>query len=106
MGGDVIAFGQQNDHLSFAEAVERLAGRASVELHYEEDSGRAPARPTGQRGQRTRLVAANREAAEFFAEQLGTPEAATARQFLAERGFDQPVATTTAAATPPAAGTR
>jgi DNA primase len=38
------------------------------------------------------LVAANTAAAAFFAEQLGTPEAAPARQFLAERGFDRQVA--------------
>ena len=43
-------------------------------------------------GQRARLVAANTATAAFFAEQLGTPEAAPARQFLAERGFDRQVA--------------
>ncbi len=43
-------------------------------------------------GQRARLVAANTAAAAFFAEQLGTPDAAPARQFLAERGFDRQVA--------------
>ena len=63
VGGDVISFIQQIDHLSFSEAVELLAGRANVELHYEDDSGRAtgapdraqrrPAGPPG-RGQRRR----------------------------------------------------
>ena len=50
VGGDVISFIQQIDHLSFAEAVELLAGRANVELHYEDDGGRRHrrARP-GQR---------------------------------------------------------
>ena len=38
------------------------------------------------------MVAANTAAAAFFAEQLGTPDAAPARQFLAERGFDRQVA--------------
>ncbi|MGK5111363.1 DNA primase [Geodermatophilus sp. CPCC 205506] len=93
VGGDVISFIQQIDHLSFSEAVELLAGRANLELHYEDDGGR----PTGgpdrtQVGQRARLVAANTAAAAFYAEQLGSPEAAPARQFLADRGFDRQVA--------------
>src|ERR671917_252841 len=93
VGGDVISFVQQIDHLSFAEAVELLAGRANVELHYEDDSGRATGAPDrGNVGQRARLAAATAAAAAFYAEQLGTPEAAPARQFLAERGFDRQAA--------------
>jgi DNA primase len=93
LGGDVISFVQQIDHLSFSEGVELLAGRANVELHYEDDSGRATGAPDRANvGQRARLVAANAAAAAFYVEQLGTPEAAPARQFLAERGFDRQVA--------------
>src|SRR5215203_1981494 len=93
VGGDVISFIQQIDHLSFTEAVELLAGRANIELHYEDDGGRPTGGPDRAAvGQRARLVAANAAAAAFFAEQLGTPEAAPARQFLAERGFDRQVA--------------
>jgi DNA primase len=93
VGGDVISFIQQIDHLSFSEAVELLAGRANVELHYEDDSGRATGAPDRANvGQRARLVAANAAAAAFYADQLKTPEAAPARQFLAERGFDRQVA--------------
>ncbi|MGZ4604798.1 MAG: DNA primase [Blastococcus sp.] len=93
VGGDVISFIQQIDHLSFSEAVELLAGRANVELHYEDDSGRATGGPDrAQVGQRARLVAANAAAAAFYVDQLGTPEAGPARQFLAERGFDRQVA--------------
>jgi DNA primase len=93
VGGDVIAFVQQIDHLSFTEAVELLAGRANVELHYEDDGGRPTGAPDrAGAGQRARLVAANTAAAAFYAEQLMTPEAAPARQFLAERGFDKQVA--------------
>ncbi|MCW2634668.1 MAG: dnaG2 [Blastococcus sp.] len=92
-GGDVISFIQKIDHLSFSEAVELLAGRANVELKYEDDGGRPTGAPDRANvGQRARLVAANAAAAAFFAEQLGTPEAAPARQFLAERGFDRQVA--------------
>ncbi|WP_448624546.1 DNA primase [Geodermatophilus sp. URMC 64] len=92
-GGDVIAFIQKVDHLSFSEAVEHLAGKAGVQLHYEDDGGRPTGAPDrAQAGQRARLVAANTAAAEFYAEQLKSPEAAPARQFLADRGFDRQVA--------------
>lgn len=83
-GGDVISFVQQIEHLSFAEAVQRLAARAGVELRFEE-GGYAPRR---DQGQRARLVEAHRAAAEFYAERLGAPEAELARRFLAERGFE------------------
>ena len=93
VGGDVIRFIQEMDHLSFTEAVELLAGRANVELHYEDDGGRPTGAPDrSQAGQRARLVAANAAAAAFYAEQLGSPDAAPARQFLADRGFDRQVA--------------
>jgi DNA primase len=87
-GGDVISFVQQIDHLSFAEAVERLAARAGIQLRYEQ-GGAAPIR---QQGQRARLAEANRVAATFYADQLGRAEAAPAREFLARRGFDAAVA--------------
>ncbi|MGH8894231.1 MAG: DNA primase, partial [Actinomycetes bacterium] len=87
-GGDVISFVMKIDHLSFAETIERLAGRAGVTLRYEE-GGVTPGR---QQGHRVRLVEAHRAAAEFYVEQLATPGAQTGRQFLAERGFDQTAA--------------
>ena len=58
------------------------------QLRYEE-GGAAPGR---QPGQRSRLVEAHNAAAAFYAEQLQTPAAAPARQFLTERGFDQAAA--------------
>ena len=87
-GGDVITFVQKLDHLTFAEAVEKLAGRAGVTLRYEEGG----AGVNRQQGQRTRLVDANASAAAFFVARLGAPEAAPARSFLAERGFSPEVA--------------
>jgi DNA primase len=87
-GGDAIKFLMDLDHLSFTEAVERLAGRAGVQLRYAE-AGPAPVRQTGQR---QRLVAAHAQAARFYAEQLATPGARAAREFLAERGFDRAAA--------------
>lgn len=87
-GGDVIAFLMKIDHLSFVEAVERLAERSGIQLVYE---GGAPTRQR-DKGTRTRLVDAHKAAAEFYADQLTTPDALTAREFLAERGFDQAAA--------------
>ena len=81
-GGDVFTFLQKMDHVTFSEAVERLAGRLGYELHYE-DGG-----PAADQGNRSRLLAANAAAEAFFREQLGTPAAEPARQFLGERGFD------------------
>ena len=91
-GGDVISFVQKVDHLSFAESVERLAARLGMELRYEDDDGKPGARRDGI-GQRQRLIDANRVAAAYFEEQLGSSaDAGAARQFLAERGFDQAAA--------------
>ncbi|MBN9177145.1 MAG: DNA primase [Microbacterium sp.] len=80
--GDVYSFLRAMDHLSFTEAVERLAGRIGYTLHYE-DGGAAP-----ETSGRTRLYQANTAAAEWFRSQLATPEADAARRFLGERGFD------------------
>ncbi|MBT0770858.1 DNA primase [Kineosporia sp. J2-2] len=93
-GGDVISFVQEIDHLSFAEAVERLAARIGMELRYEDDDGKDGKRPgRGDVNLRRRLLEANRAAAQYFAEQLGTsPDASIGRQFLVDRGFDQAAA--------------
>ena len=87
-GGDVISFVQKLDHLTFAEAVEKLAGRTGITLRYEEGG----AGVNRHQGQRTRLVEANKAAAEFFRQRLAAPDAAPARAFLTERGFDADVA--------------
>jgi DNA primase len=86
--GDVISFVRNNDHLSFVEAVEHLAGRYGVQLQYEQ-GGSGAGRQTGQR---TRLVEAHRLAQDFFLEHLAGAEAVIGRTFLAERGFDEAAA--------------
>ncbi len=87
-GGDTLAFVMKVDHLTFAEAVERLAARVGITLRYEEGS----AVPGRQQGERIRLVEAHRAAAAFYVEQLGSAEAEIGRAFLAGRGFDQAAA--------------
>jgi DNA primase len=83
-GGDAIAFLMEQQGLTFAEAVERLAARAGVQLRYEEGSS-ASGPSTGQRN---RLLQANRAAAAFFAEQLASPAGQLARELMRGRGFD------------------
>lgn len=90
-GGDAISFLMKLDGLSFVETVERLAEKYGVELKREEGEG-FDDRPRGPG--RGKLIEAHRVAQEFYAEQLLTSAAATARQFLTERGFDGEVAET------------
>jgi DNA primase len=90
-GGDAIKFLMDAEHLSFVESLERLASRAGLQLRYETDNS-APAGPRPPSGQRQRLLAAHVDAADFYREQLGTPGARKAREFLAQRGFGRDAA--------------
>ncbi|HEY1532315.1 MAG TPA: DNA primase [Galbitalea sp.] len=85
-GGDVFTFLQKMDHVTFSEAVERMAARIGYELHYE-DGGQA-----SDHGARARILAANKAAEDYFISQLTTPEAEPGRAFLGSRGFDQSAA--------------
>lgn len=86
-GGDIFSFISKIDGLSFAEAVELLASRYGVELHYEGSE-----QPGPDVGSRRRLLAVNQAALEFFRSQVDTPAAAEGRKFLTERGFDSEAA--------------
>ena len=85
-GGDVIAFLMKIDHLTFTETIERLAERLGYTLRYEEGGSNTP---TFSAGARSRLIAANTEAAKFYQEQLNAPAAAHGRDLLTKRGFDK-----------------
>ncbi|MDQ6642113.1 MAG: DNA primase [Actinomycetota bacterium] len=89
-GGDVISFVMKMDGLPFADTVERLAEKYGVQLRYEEGG---PARPSGG-PHRPRLIEAHKVAAAYYVDQLDTPEALEARQFLDQRGFDRDAAAT------------
>lgn len=78
-GGDVFKFLQEIESLSFADALERVAARIGFELHYEDGGAEV--------GTRSRLLAANKAAAEFFRKQLLTDDAEPARVFVLKRGF-------------------
>ena len=85
--GDVYTFLQRVEHLSFRESIERLAGKLGYELRYE-DGAAANEDHAG----RSRLLAANAAAEQFFRARLASTEAQLGRQFLGQRGFDQAAA--------------
>jgi DNA primase len=81
--GDVITFVREIEHLDFVGAVEKLAGRAGVTLHYtDRDQGES-------RRKRARLLEALERAVDWYHERLlGSPDAAKARGYLRSRGLD------------------
>ncbi|MDT5320702.1 MAG: primase [Mycobacterium sp.] len=83
-GGDVYAFVQKIEHVSFVEAVELLADRVGHTISY---TGAATS-VQRDRGSRSRLLAANAAALAFYAAALESAEAQPARQYLTERNFD------------------
>ena len=83
-GGDVVDFLMRHDHLTFTEAIEKLADRAGVTLRYEDGVG-----PNRTGPNRQRLAQANKIAATYYVRALASPEASIGRQFLTERGFDE-----------------
>src|SRR5271170_6187093 len=84
-GGDVYAFVQKVEHVSFVEAVELLADRVGHTISY---TGAATTNVQRERGSRSRLLAANAEAMAFYGAALESPEAQLARKYLTERNFD------------------
>jgi DNA primase len=88
-GGDAITFLRELEHLSYVEAVERLAQQAGVRLRYEGDS------PEERRevARRAALIRANEHAAELYQAMLADGrEAAEARAYLGERGIERETA--------------
>lgn len=83
-GGDVFKYVEQKESIDFREAVEFLADRYHIEMHYkQEQNNDSQARGS----KRARLLEANEEAQKFFVSNLGTKEAAPARELLAGRNF-------------------
>ncbi|BAU96593.1 DNA primase [Corynebacterium suranareeae] len=84
-GGDVFSFLMEMEHISFPEAVEVCAEKIGYQINYQ---GGGPGRRE-EPGTRQRLILANKAAHQFYREQLETPEAQPAREFLLQRGFGQ-----------------
>ena len=83
-GGGVINFIMEIENLSYPDAVAFLAKRAGMQMP--EASFDRDAR------KRSRLLAANRDAARWFYEQLSTPEGKRCTDYMAGRRISPPVA--------------
>ena len=81
--GDVITFVQEIEGLDFAGAVELLAGRAGIRLHYTSTD------ETAARSRRKRLLESVNKARDFYHQRLlDGRDAGPARHYLRSRGYD------------------
>jgi DNA primase len=82
-GGDVFTFVQEVEHLDFVGAVELLAAKSSIQLHYTTGGERR------DRQERQRLVEVMERAVDWYhARLLSADDAAPARKYLRSRGLD------------------
>ena len=86
-GGNVFHFYMEMEHCTFNEAVAQLAERAHMTLPEMENDADYERRRT----QRERLLAANREAARFYHENLYASRGASALDYLRKRGLSDGV---------------
>ncbi len=81
--GDVITFVREVEHLEFAEAVERLAGRAGIQITYDD------AAVSKERQRRAVLVDAMIDAVEWYHQRLlSGRDSAAARAYLRDLDYD------------------
>lgn len=81
-GGDVISFVREIMHLDFVDAVEWLAGRAGVQLRYDDEKA------STEHKRKARLLEAMEKAVAWYHERLLTaPDAGRARGYLRSRGY-------------------
>lgn len=85
LGGDVFGYVEHQENVDFRDAVELLADKYHIELHY--DQSNVKKEHTGSK--RARLLEANEAAQEFFVSQLMTKDALAARKLLDGRNFSQ-----------------
>ena len=86
-GGNVLQFIMEMEHLSYPEAVEYLADRLHMPVpEMTEDPNEAL-----RRSQRERLLGANRAAAQWYHEQLWTPEGEPVLAYLHGRGLSDSI---------------
>lgn len=81
--GDAITFVREQEHLGFVEAVERLASKVGMTLTYDNEG------ENRTRAERRRLQDLVQKAEDFYHDRLlSAPDAAAARKYLRDRGFD------------------
>lgn len=84
-GGSVFQFLMQYDHLTFPEAVERVAKRYGIEIERDQRGGQY-----GDQGERETLYRLNERAAGNYQRMLTAhPEGKRARDYLKQRGLDE-----------------
>ncbi|MGC8627103.1 MAG: DNA primase [Acidimicrobiales bacterium] len=86
--GDAISFLRETEHLDFVAAVEALASRAGITLHYDDES------PGAGKGRKraAALGEAMEQAVQWYHERLlNAPDAGEARAYLRRRGYDSDV---------------
>ena len=81
--GDVFTFVQKMENLSFPEAVRTVAQKCGIPLPKREFSSPEEAQASRLR---TRLMEIHEQACGYFEEQLQSPEATRAREYLTNRG--------------------
>jgi DNA primase len=81
--GDVFSFVMKMDTLTFPEAVRAVAGKMGIPLPAREFNSPEEARSAGLRKQ---LIDAHEAATQYFEQNLKSPEAARAREYLTNRG--------------------
>ncbi len=86
--GDVFSFVQKIENSTFPEAVRTVATKLGIALPKQQFSGPAEAREASLRG---KLLDMHERASFFFEEQLKTPAAAGAREYLSRRGISDQV---------------
>jgi DNA primase len=89
VGGDVITFVREVEHLDFVEAVERLAARSGIQVRHD------TAAVSEDRQRRARLVEVMAKAVDWYHRRLlSGPDAAPARAYLRSRTYDGDVVRT------------
>ncbi len=84
--GNVFRFVQETQHLDFAGAVESLAAKYGITLHYDDE------RVGRERARKQVLTEAMERAVSWYHERLLTaPDAGAARGYLRSRGYDRSV---------------
>jgi len=86
-GGNAFSFLMKINSMSFPEAVRHMAGKIGVSIPQGEINGGR----TGEETERDKLTRINLMAAECFSENLLSPGAKTAREYLEKRGMDDGV---------------
>jgi len=81
-GGDVITFLMKSENLDYIGAVEALAKRAGVEMPQDEFT-----KKNESDVKKSRILAANRDAARFYHDMLSKPEGQTGYAYLRSRGL-------------------